>query len=92
MASPLPTVPPAAPVTARTWRGPVVLGVLLLVPTLAAMVYFASQAETAGGKIAVVVSLALGFAAFLATAVATMNRGPQAPAGEPGSDDEPRVP
>lgn len=69
-----------------------VLGLLLLFPTLAAIVYFASQAETAGGKAAVVVGLLLGYAAFLATAVSAMKRGPRAPAPDPGSDDEPRVP
>ncbi len=92
VAAPLDTSPPPAR-RAPAWRMPLVLGLLLLLPTLAAIVYFASQAETAGGKAAVVVGLLLGYAAFLATAVGTMNRGPRAPAPEPGSeDDEPRVP
>lgn len=77
---------------ARAWRGPVVLGLLLLFPTLAAIVYFAAQADTAGGKAAVVVMFVVGYVAFLATAVGTMHRGPRAPAPGPGSDDEPRVP
>ncbi len=86
---------PAPPPDRRVhaWRGPVVLGLLLLFPTLAAIVYFASKVDSAGGKIAVAVTLLMGYAAFVATAVGTMTRGPRASAPEPGSeDDEPRVP